>query len=55
MNRLPPVVSSSTILVTVTSPICHCIIAPSFSNASISAMRAPCESHGGAAAMLDLA
>src|SRR6516164_1897503 len=26
MNRLPPVVSSSTILVTVTSPICHCIV-----------------------------
>src|SRR5262245_1626926 len=27
MNRLPPVVSSSTILVTVTSPICHRIVA----------------------------
>ena len=26
MNRLPPVVSSSTILVTVTSPICHFIV-----------------------------
>ena len=25
MNRLPPVVSSSTIFVTVTSPICHFI------------------------------
>jgi hypothetical protein len=26
MNRLPPVVSSSTIFVTVTSPICHFIV-----------------------------
>src|ERR1700730_5264461 len=26
MKRLPPVVSSSTILVTVTLPICHCIV-----------------------------